>query len=158
MGARMFCQKCDCENPDTAKFCSNCGTNIVALDISARPIKPGSATEGGRPTFGQSISICLRKYADFKGRASRPEFWWFQFFVLLLNWGFLVLDKSGTLPFLFLLAVWLPSLAVTARRLHDTNRSGWWMLISFTIIGLIPLYIWLASKGNDQVNEYGGPV
>ena len=52
----------------------------------------------------------------------------------------------------------LPALSAAARRLHDTNRSGWWMLIAFTIIGLIPLIIWLASKGNDQSNEYGSPV
>ena len=153
----MFCQKCDFENPDSAKFCSHCGTNIAPVEISSRLASPGSAAEGG-PTFGQSISICLKKYADFNGRASRPEFWWFQLFIMLTNWGLLVLDNSATLAFVFILGVWLPSLAVTARRLHDIGRSGWWMVISVTIIGLIPLYIWLASKGGDQANEYGGPV
>jgi len=56
------------------------------------------------------------------------------------------------------LAVLLPSLAVGARRLHDTNRSGWWLLISLSVIGLIPLIIWLASKGNEQANDHGNPV
>jgi uncharacterized membrane protein YhaH (DUF805 family) len=154
----MFCQKCDCENPDGAKFCSNCGTNIAALKISSRLANPRSTAEGSRPTFGQSISICLRKYADFNGRASRPEFWWFQLFIFLLNWGLLVLDNSVTLSFIFILGVWLPSLAVTARRLHDVGRSGWWMLISITVIGLVPFYYWMASKGDDLANEYGAPV
>jgi uncharacterized membrane protein YhaH (DUF805 family) len=70
----------------------------------------------------------------------------------------LIVDNSGIVSGIVNLALLLPSLAVAARRLHDTNRSGWWMLISLTIIGLIPLIIWLASKGNDQSNEYGNPV
>lgn len=153
----MFCKKCDFENPDDAKFCRNCGTTIATLEVPTRLTRPAMSS-GDQLTFGNSISFCMKKYADFNGRASRPEFWWFQLFILMLYWGLLVLDKSGVLPLIFLLAVWLPSLAVTARRLHDTNHSGWWMLISFTIIGLVPLYIWLASKGHDQANEYGSPV
>ena len=105
----MFCQKCDCENPDGAKFCCNCGTNIAAMEISSRLVSPGNPAKGSRPTFGQSISICLRKYADFNGRASRPEFWWFQLFFTLLGWGLLVLDNSAKLYLIFILGVWLPS-------------------------------------------------
>ena len=56
------------------------------------------------------------------------------------------------------LGFFIPSLAVGARRLHDTNRSGWWQLIAFTIIGLIPLIIWLASVGEKKKNKYGQPI
>ena len=109
-------------------------------------------------TFGKSISTCMGKYVDFKGRASRPEYWWFYLFTVLLSWGSLIVDNTGIVSGIVNLALLLPSLAVAARRLHDTNRSGWWMLIAFTVIGLIPLIIWLASKGDDQANQYGSPV
>ena len=100
----------------------------------------------------------MGKYVDFNGRASRPEYWWFYLFTVLLSWGSLIVDQSGIVYGIVNLALLLPALSAAARRLHDTNRSGWWMLIAFTIIGLIPLIIWLASKGNDQANEYGNPV
>ena len=100
----------------------------------------------------------MLKYVDFNGRASRPEYWWFYLFTVLLSWGAMIADSSQILSGLVSLAVLLPSLAVGARRLHDTNRSGWWLLISLSVIGLIPLIIWLARKGNDQENDYGSPV
>jgi uncharacterized membrane protein YhaH (DUF805 family) len=56
------------------------------------------------------------------------------------------------------LVLFLPSLAVFARRLHDRNRSGWWILIAITIIGLIPLFYWLVSEGSKEANEYGEPL
>jgi uncharacterized membrane protein YhaH (DUF805 family) len=56
------------------------------------------------------------------------------------------------------LAVFFPVVAAGSRRLHDTNRSGWWQLIMLTVIGLIPLIIWWASKGLDQENQYGSPA
>lgn len=87
-------------------------------------------------TFGQSISTCFKKYADFNGRASRSEFWWWVLFVFLGSaaTGYVSQIVSG----LFSLAVLLPYLAVGARRLHDTDRSGWLQLI-----GLIPLIGWI---------------
>jgi uncharacterized membrane protein YhaH (DUF805 family) len=51
-----------------------------------------------------------------------------------------------------------PFLAAGPRRLHDTNRSGWWQLLSLTLIGLIPLIYWLASKGDEHANQYGQPT
>jgi uncharacterized membrane protein YhaH (DUF805 family) len=108
--------------------------------------------------FGQSISVCMGKYADFSGRASRPEYWWFYLFTVLLSWAAMIVDSSGIVSGIVSLALGLPALAAAVRRLHDTNRSGWWMLLWITLIGLIPLIIWLASKGNEQANEYGEPV
>lgn len=109
-------------------------------------------------TFGKSISTCLSKYVDFNGRAARPEYWWFYLFTLLLSWGLMLIDRSGILSSIVNLGFLLPSLAAGARRLHDTGRSGWWLLIAFTVIGVIPLIIWLASKGDEQANSYGNPV
>ncbi|HHV48208.1 MAG: DUF805 domain-containing protein [Kiritimatiellia bacterium] len=150
----MFCSKCGKESSDDVKFCGSCGAGIAAMNPAA--ISFGAT--GEQMTFGKSISTCMGKYVDFKGRASRPEYWWFYLFTVLLSWGSLIVDNTGIVSGIVNLALLLPSLAVAARRLHDTNRSGWWMLIAFTVIGLIPLIIWLASKGDDQANQYGSPV
>jgi len=109
-------------------------------------------------TFGSAISICLSKYFDFKGRASRPEYWWFYLFTLLLSWGAILVDNTRILSLVLNLIFLFPALAAGARRLHDRDRSGWWQLLAFTIIGLIPLIIWLASDGIKEENKYGKPV
>ncbi len=96
-------------------------------------------------TFEQSIRTCFTKYAEFAGRATRSEFWWFFLFTLLVSVG---LDMvSHTLSGLFSLATLLPSLAVGARRLHDTNRSGWWLLLWLVpFIGWIVLIIFYVQE------------
>jgi uncharacterized membrane protein YhaH (DUF805 family) len=109
-------------------------------------------------SFGDAITTCLRKYADFSGRATRAEYWWFYLFTVLVGWGSGIVDGSGTLPLLVNLALLLPTIAAAARRLHDTGRSGWWQLIAFTVIGLIPLIWWLASEGDDGANAHGAPA
>lgn len=157
MGENMFCPKCGKESAAGVNFCGSCGTSIAALKTSDFS-STAALGRGEQMTFGKSISTCLAKYADFKGRASRPEYWWFYLFTLLLSWGSLIIDSSEIVSGIINLVFLLPALAAGTRRLHDTNRSGWWQLIAFTIIGLIPLIIWLASKGDDQSNEFGSPV
>lgn len=161
----MFCPKCGKENSDDLKFCGRCGANISAPNASSnsaantsRPASASTSASVNQMTFGKSISTCMGKYVDFNGRASQPEYWWFYLFTLLLSWGSMIVDHSGILSGIVNLGLMLPALSAATRRLHDTNRSGWWMLITFTIIGIIPLIIWLASKGNDQSNKYGSPV
>ena len=101
----------------------------------------------------------LRKYAVFSGRAPRLEFWLFTLINVVVA---LVLGILGVLvawivylEVLFALAVLIPSLAVTVRRLHDTGRSGWWyFVVLIPLIGLIVLIIFLV-QGSDQDNEHG---
>lgn len=150
----MFCPRCGKENPAGTKFCGACG-NAIGLAAGGHI----NSTIGGEPmTFGKAIAICLSKYADFEGRAARPEYWWFYLFTVLVSWCVLLVDPSGILYGLVSIGLMLPSLAAGARRLHDTNRSGWWQLIAFTIIGLIPLILWLATQGDTNENRFGGPV
>ncbi|NVK31747.1 MAG: DUF805 domain-containing protein [Gammaproteobacteria bacterium] len=106
-------------------------------------------------TFTDSISTCLAKYATFSGRASRSEFWWFQLFCLLMNWGAIIVDPTEIIATLINLAFLIPSLAVGARRLHDIGRTGWWQLIALTVIGLIVLIIFWAKEGRASVNKHG---
>ena len=154
----MFCSKCGTENAVTVSFCSQCGTSTAPANAAVSAVTNAAAKSPEEITFTKAIPICFSKYFDFKGRASRPEFWWFYLFTLLVSWAASVVDSSQYLSILFGLAVLFPTLASGARRLHDNNRSGWWQLLSFTIIGIIPLIIWLASKGSDQENRFGSPV
>ena len=112
-----------------------------------------------------SVKICFSKYVDFKGRAPRSEFWWFYLFGLICVFVAALFDSffvdninaAGPVEIIANLVFALPSLAVTARRLHDVNRSGWWMLITLTIIGIIPYIIWVASQGDVKKNRFGPP-
>ena len=99
-------------------------------------------------TFGESISTCFSKYAAFEGRASRSEYWWFFLFTFLASSASSVV--SETLSALFSLAVLLPCLAVGARRLHDVDKSGWFLLLWFIpIIGWIVLVVWAVQDGKE---------
>lgn len=108
--------------------------------------------------FQQSVKVCLAKYADFTGRASRPEYWWFALFIVLGSMAaMLINDIAGAL---FNLATLLPSIAVAARRLHDTGRTGWWQLIVLIpLLGWIVLIVFLAQKGtiDDPVPPLKAP-
>lgn len=86
-------------------------------------------------TFVESVQTCFKKYAEFNGRASTPEYWWWVLFIVLASVaGQMVGDVVGGLVSL---ATLLPSIGVTTRRLHDIDKSGWWQLIY-----IIPLLGW----------------
>jgi uncharacterized membrane protein YhaH (DUF805 family) len=106
-------------------------------------------------TFAESIKTCLSKYADFNGRASRSEFWWFILFIFV---GSFVLSMiSVIVSTLFSLGMLLPTIAVGTRRLHDTDRSGWFQLIGFIpLIGLIMLYFFALEA--KEPNRFGPPL
>jgi len=135
-------------------------------------------------TFTQSISICLQKYATFSGRASRSEYWWFILFTWILEIlstfvanAFFGVDTLAAMVAdgLFSLSLLIPMLAVGARRLHDTNRSGWYQLLAIpaaggivmavdvganplwglTVLFWIPVVVWHASKGDPAENKHG---
>jgi uncharacterized membrane protein YhaH (DUF805 family) len=119
-------------------------------------------------TFGESISSCFSKYATFSGRASRSEFWWFYLFFTLMNWAASIVGavtlgmgmEAGATAFSLILqlAFLMPWLAVASRRMHDINKSGWWMLIMFTGIGVFFLIYWWAKQGDNAQNRFGDPV
>jgi len=108
----------------------------------------------------------MKQYADFDGRARRTEYWMFVLFNIIFSVVAVVLDNVlgiamegigyGPLYGLYVLAMIIPSLAVAVRRLHDTGKSGWMLLIALIpIIGSIWLLVLYATDGNPGENEYG---
>ena len=112
-------------------------------------------------TFPNAVKTCLRKYSDFSGRATRAEYWWWVLAVLIGSSIFTAVDSSiaslsgpGYGPFatIFSLAIILPEVAVTARRLHDIGKSGWWQLawVAISLLSLIFIVVGLViSRSPD---------
>ena len=108
----------------------------------------------------------LKNYAVFNGRAQRSEYWFFALFNILANIGLFLIDGVlgtlnpetgfGLLGGIYMLAIIIPGIAVTIRRLHDTNRSGWWSLIVFIpVLGVIALLVFMILDSTPGDNEYG---
>ena len=137
-------------------------------------------------SFMDAVKTCFGKYATFSGRALRSEFWWYVLFIFIAQIVLGMVDRAAFGPSelmnmsatgmqgmqdgmgfafsyqpqpitgIFMLATLVPSLAVGARRLHDTGRSGWWqLLVLIPLIGVIVLIVFWASKGSDSENTYG---
>ena len=108
--------------------------------------------QGHDMTFQESIKVCFNKYADFTGRASRAEYWWFMLFILLVSLAASMI--SPMLSGLFSLGTLLPCLAAATRRLHDTNRSGWWQLVALVpVIGFIIILVFLAQESKAEADR-----
>lgn len=88
--------------------------------------------------FMDAVKTCFTKYADFNGRASLPEYWWF--FLFLIVASIILSGVSGLLANIFSLATFVPFIAVTARRLHDSNKSGW-LQLWWTIAGIVGMLL-----------------
>jgi len=96
----------------------------------------------------------FKNYANFKGRATRSAFWYFQLVSFIVS-VILTIISAGILSLIYSLAVFIPALALGARRLHDTNRSGWWQLIAIIpLIGIIVLIVFWASKTKPEQNKF----
>jgi uncharacterized membrane protein YhaH (DUF805 family) len=111
--------------------------------------------------FGQAIKTCLNKYATFSGRATRSEYWYFFLFLMIVNIVASVLDSTifGDMPVLYLIAtlvLLVPSIAAGVRRLHDTDKSGWWLLLGLIpVIGAIVLIVFFCQRGTVGTNQFG---
>lgn len=126
--------------------------------------------------FSTAIRTCFAKYATFSGRAARSEYWYFVLFNILCQIGLGILDSllfdtgsmttgpgrmafesdGGPLAALFSLAVLLPSLAVGARRLHDIDKSGWWLLlILLPLVGFLVLLYFFVQPSQPEANRFG---
>ena len=108
--------------------------------------------------FVDAVKSGFTGYVDFRGRSSRSEYWWFLLFYIIVIIALSILDISGAgvLVAVGYLAFLLPTIAVQVRRLHDIDRSGWWILITFVpIVGAIVLLVWYCTKGSNGSNRFG---
>jgi transcriptional regulator with XRE-family HTH domain len=110
------------------------------FDVEVDQLGAVDVAEEGPVSFLDAIRGCLARYAEFDGRAGRPEYWWFALFVALVtSVGTLISDVVGGIVLLLLL---IPLAAAGARRLHDTGRSGWWQLFALAPLGfVVPLFL-----------------
>ena len=116
--------------------------------------------------FGEAIASGFRKYVTFSGRSVRSEYWYWVLFTLILAIVTGILDGAvfpdsetggGPISTISSIVILLPSIAVGVRRLHDIDRTGWWYLIVFTIIGIFVLIYWACQPTTPAANEYGSP-
>jgi len=115
-------------------------------------------------TFQDAVQLNLtKKYAEFQGRAGRPEFWWFIVAILIATLIAALVDdvligRGEILETIVGLGTLVPQLAVGTRRLHDTDRSGWWQLLHLLpVVGSIVLIVFWAMPGNAAPNRFGAP-
>lgn len=112
------------------------------------------------------LVVVLKKYAMFKGRARRKEYWYFVLYNILITIVLTIIDGVtglfspeagiGLLSGLYSLAVLIPGIAVSVRRLHDTNRSGWWLLIFLVpLVGAIVILVFAVLDSQPDQNQYG---
>ena len=144
---------------------------IQAATPTVKP-KPFKATDNKEPSLlDLAISAVKHKYLLFNGRASRKEFWAVMLFSVLISFalqllytlGFAISDNLGlllALPFvIFSLGMVIPQLAVSVRRLHDTDKSGWWLLLGLIpIFGTIALIVLFSLASSEGDNRFGEPA
>lgn len=121
--------------------------------------------------FGEAIKSFWSNYSTFKGRSRRSEYWWIQLFLVLTNLAVAAIDLAlmdgdvdrfiangggGIVGLVWILVTIVPALAVLVRRLHDTGKSGWWVLIGFVpFVGTIVLFVFSVLDSDAGDNKYG---
>ena len=155
------CKTCGIDVDGTANFCPNCGGPIVIIGSESNG-SCGKATKDATSSstvnrgselkqevnFKEAISLCFQNYANFNGRASKGEFWWFFLFIIV---GSLITSTlNDNLGLIFNLGTIVPFVAVTTRRLHDTDRSGWLQLLYvIPLLGALVIYYFCFQDPKD---------
>ena len=131
------------------------------------------STSAGRPAHMMGFSdavqnVLMNNYANLNGRASRSEYWWFVLFNFIVNIVTFVIDLTlgsmitydmGYVGLIAFLALLLPTVSVSVRRLHDIGKSGWWILLAIipivNFIGIFVIIVFTIMEGEEQPNQYG---
>ena len=117
--------------------------------------------------FLESLSLFFKNYLNFSGRSGPSAYWWYLLWSLIFTILFALIDSLAldisaedlfSLSSAFALITLIPSISLSFRRLHDIDKSGWWLLISLTIIGIPVLIYWAIKAGDRQENSYGADM
>lgn len=164
------CPQCGQENDLNDQFCGECGTSLFATPAGYQHT-PNDSQQLPMVGFGEAITLALKKTFTYSGRARRSEFWWWVLLTVLISF----VPILGAILALFM---WIPTVSLTARRLHDVGRSGWWQLLPWAFgiggfiivfstellgvilvisafISSIALFVLYILKGNLGPNQYG---
>jgi len=176
----MYCSKCGSETTSESKFCKECGNSLSAslpndtieeestksneksnsrksLDA---PVEVINETGVIKMTFTEAIQSVLKNYANFSGRARRSEYWYWNLAVIILYVLLAIVGRfsdalSVVIGLVFFASV-IPSMTVLVRRLHDVDKSGWWLLLGLIpIFGYIIISIWNIQEGTKGTNGHG---
>ena len=152
-GKRDFAENSDGLNlPDWVTSLRKAVSKIGKELMMNVPSDSSTNNETSPITFFESTRKCLTKYAEFNGRASRPEFWWFALFIVICVSAFTLINE--TIGEVFLLATLLPLLAAGSRRLHDSGKSAWQLLyLLVPVAGIIILGFLWAERSTDSLSE-----
>ena len=147
--AMVFCKGCGKEIHESAPTCPHCGAPQFTVSNGT-----SSFNGGGDKSFIEYATMPLKRYAEFGGRSRRKEYWFFLlgYFLLSIALGLLgaILGTAANFLFgIFYLAIIIPSLSVGVRRMHDTDRSGWWL-----IVPLVNL-VFVCLEGHPGANRFG---
>jgi len=160
----MLCPFCKEEIADGAIKCKHC-QSMLASPVDVGASGQNEAGTQPMPPWGWYFEV-IKKYAVFGGRAQRSEYWYFLLFNAVVCYSLFGVDYMtglvhqgttlGLLSSLYNAALLIPGTAVTVRRLHDVNRSGWALLILLIpIVGAIILIVWTAKDSQPGINKYG---
>ena len=177
----MFCPNCGKDLPQNGTFCPECGAkiNIRQEQFDSAPVENQEfqygniyeepvSPDAGKVDFKTAVKLFFKNYANFEGRSTRSEYWWAALFQILVGLVIGVIEISIQVKYFFAeeitisylssiasIAFFIPDLAISVRRLHDTGKSWKYMLISLIpIVGWI-LYIVQLCKDSDGDNEWG---
>ena len=134
-----YCQECGAPSDGASCLCKHCGCEL------RRTLKDGSLPVA---SFKETVKVCFKKYFSGRGRANRVEYWMWWLFVLIAT-AFIVVGWI-MLPILI-----IPTLSATVRRLHDVDKSGWWMVLGIIPVANLYLIYTLTRKGSEGDNRYG---
>ena len=118
-------------------------------------------------SFPNAIKFGFQRYFDFSGRSTRAEYWWWFLFGFIASTILTIVDNiagttitptTGIISTLFSLVIIIPYIAVTVRRLHDINRSGWWVFLGAVPFGGIVIIVWMCKRGDEGENKYKSNV
>lgn len=138
-GGNDYCQECGAPTAGSKHLCMRCGAELeITLADGSHPVG----------TFGEAVKMGFKRYATFRGRANRAEYWLWILFVVIIT-SFVVVGWIA-LPVII-----IPTMSITARRLHDVGKSGWLQLLFLIpVVGLYPLFL-LMRSGQKGDNRFG---